>query len=104
MSDVTYRICSKVERILLPSKDETIPREHAVVHKFFIEQRKGRIFKKWETVSSQFEMTDKDGNITYRDFKEFDEAEKYLMQKYVGGGYVQRSGNIYDITWPRYYY
>jgi hypothetical protein len=55
MSDVTYRICSNVKRLLLPSKDETI------------ERRQGRI-KRWTTVASNFEITDKDGNITYRDF------------------------------------
>lgn len=111
-ADYTYRICSDVKGELVPEKDK-IPTHHAIKHKFHIQQRKGRLFKRWETVArrirehaSQFEMTDESGRITYRPFNTFEEAEIYLMQKFSGGygNYVEKSGNIYEITTPKYYY
>jgi len=106
-ADLRFRICSTIERKLKPkneNSEDKIPNEYENVHRYFIEQRLGRIFKSWVTVANEFEMTDEKGNITHRLFATYEEAETYLVQKYSGGNHTERIGNNYEITFPRFYY
>lgn len=92
MSDEIYRICStpKYEKFEL-------------THSFYLQKREGLIFKRWTTVASGFEHTDERGGISHRKFSSYEDAEKYFMQKYSGGNYVERIGNTYEVTHPRFY-
>lgn len=89
MADRIFKICSYIRT------DDKKPI-------FWISERKG-FFKKWIKLESSHEKFE-DDKLIYIPFSSYEETEKYLLEKYSKGNTLEKDGNIYKLTYPRYYY
>jgi hypothetical protein len=89
MADYTYKICSNIglDKKRYP---ET----------FWIEEKKP--FKKWKVICSGHEKFD-DGKVECIKFKDYNDAEQYLLAKYSQGYGLEKDGNVYKLYLPSYY-
>ncbi len=73
----------------------------AIIHCYFIQKRKHFLFiPYWDTVDVYRVTTDVNNNIKYNHFKDYEDAERYLLQMYNNNGRgarIQRIGCVYKI-------
>jgi hypothetical protein len=89
MADYTYKICSSVG-----SDKQRYPET------FWIEEKKS--FKKWKVICSGHEKFG-GGKVELIKFKDYEDAEQYLLAKYSTGYPFEKDGNIYKLYIPQYY-
>lgn len=89
MADYKYKICSKIG-----------PDANNHRYQFWIEEK--RPFKKWKFVCGGHEKFNGD-KVEFIKFKDYDDAEKYLIAKYSKGYPFEKDGNVYNLYLPSYY-
>jgi len=82
----TYKICSRVG-----------PNSDRYKTKFWIEKKKS--FNKWIVLYSGYEKFD-GSKIEFIKFKDYDDAERYLVEKHAEGYSFEKDGNIYKLDKP----
>jgi len=89
MADYTYKICSNIWQDVAKKSE------------FWIEEKTS--FKKWKVICSGHEKFD-GGKVELIKFKDYEDAERYLVAKYSRGCSFEKDGNIYKLYLPSYGY